>query len=395
MVKTFHVLGAGQWQIPTITLAKSLGYRVFVTDIYPERPGYALADDFQVVDIADREATLRAAATRRIDAIVCDTTDVGVPSMAWVAERLGLPGIGYETALNFTNKHRMRTLTQAAGVPNPPFRLAHDFGEAQKAAAEMGWPVVVKPTDNQSSRGVHVVRMAERLAPAFSDAWSCSRSGEVIVEGFLDGTEVTVESFCCNGEVQIAGISDKSHFAHRPEVANRLTYPAAFDAETLSRIAAVNRQVVAALGLKSGIAHAEYMIVSSECYLVEIAARGAGSYVYSQIVPFLADAPVPEAYLRFLGGEGMCVEARGGERAANLAFFGFPEGRVKSIRGVEQARAIPGVQEILLEFNVGDVLKPPNDDRSRPGMAVVFGRTRAQVLETTETVFQTVRVETE
>src|ERR1039458_1168339 len=93
--KTVHVLGGGQWQVPTIRLAKSLGYRVLVTDIYRDRPGYALADEHAVMDIADREGTLR---------IACDTTDVGVPTMAYVAERLGLPGIGYETALNFTNK---------------------------------------------------------------------------------------------------------------------------------------------------------------------------------------------------------------------------------------------------------------------------------------------------
>src|SRR5215831_10798249 len=105
MGKTIHILGAGQWQIPAIKLAKALGYRVFVTDMYQERPGHQLADDYEVVDITDREQTLRAAGARRIDGIVCDTTDVGVPTMAWVAERLGLPGIGYDTALNFTNKY--------------------------------------------------------------------------------------------------------------------------------------------------------------------------------------------------------------------------------------------------------------------------------------------------
>ena len=395
MPETIHILGAGQWQIPTIRIAKQLGYRVFVTDIYEDRPGYALADEFEVIDIADRAKTLDAARRHHIDGIICDTTDVGVPTMAWVAEQLGLPGIGYETALNFTDKHRMRAVTTAAGVPNPPYAAVRNGSDAAKAAAEIGWPVVVKPADNQSSRGVRIVPNAAQLDAAFHNALENSRSGEVIVEGFLDGIEVTVESFCCDGVIHVAGISDKDHFAHRPEVASRLTYPACFATEILARIEEVNRKVITALGLTTGIAHAEYIVVGSEPYLVEIAARGAGSRVYSHIVPYLSGVPVPQAYLQFAVQGSMRIVPDRQTRAANLAFFCFTPGKVKSITGTEPARALPGVQEILLEFEVGDTLRPPDDDRSRPGMALIFGGTRTEVLATTEAVFQTVRVDIE
>ena len=95
--------------------------------------------------------------------------------MAYVADALGLPGIGYETALNFTDKFRMRSLTAEAGLPSPPFSLARNEEEAQRAAGEIGCPVVLKPVDSQSSRGVHVVRGAETVAEAFRDALSFSR----------------------------------------------------------------------------------------------------------------------------------------------------------------------------------------------------------------------------
>jgi carbamoyl-phosphate synthase large subunit len=393
--KTLHILGGGEWQTPTIRLAKSLGYRVLVTDIYTERPGYRFADEHEVIDITDREATLRAAERHRIEGIVCDTTDVGVPTMAWVAERLGLAGIGYETALNFTNKHRMRRVTSTAGVPTPRFAAARNLDEAWRALDDIGLPAVVKPVDNQSSRGVHIIRDRDALAAAFADAARNTRSGEVLVEAFLDGVEVTVESFCVNGEVFAVGISDKDHFPHRPEVANRLTYPAKFGPHVLERIRTVNAMVICALGLKTGIAHAEYMVVETEPYLVEIAARGAGSRVYSHIVPYLAGAPVPEAYLRFVMGAGMGIRPDSRPRAANLAFFSFPAGMVREIAGLEEARAIPGVEEILLEFGVGDCLQPPDDDRSRPGFTVVLGETRAGVLATTAQVMEMVRVRTE
>ena len=102
--KLLHVLGGGPWQLPTVRLAKALGHRVLVSDMYRERPAYALADEHEVVDITDCEATLQLASRCRIDGIICDTTDVGVVTAAFVAERLGLPGIGHETARNFTDK---------------------------------------------------------------------------------------------------------------------------------------------------------------------------------------------------------------------------------------------------------------------------------------------------
>ncbi|HLG94749.1 MAG TPA: ATP-grasp domain-containing protein [Bryobacteraceae bacterium] len=395
MRKTLHILGAGQWQVPTIRLAKQLGYRVFVTDMYAERPGYQLADNFAVVDISDRDATLRAAREQHVNGIVCDTTDVGVPTMAWVADQMGLAGIGYETALNFTNKYRMRSITSAAGLPNPPYKLARKLSEAYRASSAIGWPVVVKPTDNQSSRGVRIVACPSQLEWAFSEAVRQSRTGDVLVEGFLEGTEVTVESFCCDGTVHVAGISDKDHFAQRPEVASRLTYPADFDPIVLERIEQVNRNVIRALGLKTGICHAEYIVVGAQPYLVEIAARGAGSRVYSHIVPYLSGAPVPQAYLRFAVGEDMQIKAnKDSSRAANLAFFCFRPGRVQSIEGLEKAAQLPGVEEILLEFAAGDILREPTDDRSRPGLALVFGKTREEVLATTAAVFQAVQVRT-
>ena len=392
--KIVHILGGGQWQVPTIRLAKDLGYRVLVTDMYHERPGYAYADEHVVADITNKETTLAIAERNHIDAIICDTTDVGVPTMAYVAEKLGLPGIGYETALNFTNKYRMRSITSAAALPNPRFHLAYDAQTLRSAAADLGFPLVVKPVDSQSSRGVHIVRMPDMLTDAYEDAVQFSLLKQAIVEEFLAGTEVTVESYCIDGECFVAGISDKDHFAHRPEVASRLTYPADFPEHVLTRIRDVNSRVVRALGLITGIAHAEYMVVNSEVYLVEIAARGAGSYVYTLIAPYLAGVPIPRLYLEFILGIPQHARPDGVRRAANLGFFSVPPGKVTKILGVEEARRLPGVAEILLEFAVGDELQLPQDDRSRPGLVVVFGKTRSEVLECTQQVFRTVQVKT-
>ena len=390
--KTLHILGAGQWQLPTIRLAKALGHRVLVTDIYAERPGYALADAHEVIDISDRERTLEAAQRHRVDGVLCDTTDAGVPTAAYVAEQLGLPGIGYETALNFTNKARMRAICARAGIPGARFRVVSSPAELREAADELGYPVVVKPPDSQSSRGVTRIDGPDQLGAAFVAALGFTRGGAVLVEEFLPGTEVTVEGFGQGGTYLTTGISDKGHFAHRPTVANRLTYPAGFDAATLDRIRTTNEAVVRALGLVDGVTHAEYMVHEGQVRLVEIAARGGGSRIHSDIVPYVSGIDVMRAGVEFALGASRPATPICEPRAANLAFFEFPAGRVAAVEGLDEARQLPGVHEILLEFSPGDTLHPPEDDRSRPGLVVVFGTTRAEVLATSDRVTELVRV---
>ncbi|HUY33256.1 MAG TPA: ATP-grasp domain-containing protein [Pirellulales bacterium] len=393
--KLVHVLGGGHWQLPTIRLARSLGYRVLVTDKYPQRPAYALADEREVIDIADREATLDAARRHRIDGITCDTTDAGVPTAAYVAERLGLAGIGYEVALNFTNKHRMRTITAAAGLSPVRFRLVSKFAELRAAAEEIGYPLVIKPVDNQSSRGVHRIDDPTELDEGFSGARRATRERGVLLEEFLPGIEATVEGICLAGRYRTTACSDKGHFAHRPEVANRLTYPAAFDQATTARLLAANEAVVRSLGMTNGVTHSEFMVLDGEVRLIEIAARGGGNRIHTDIVPRLSGIDAPRSYLDFVMNAGPTPASPARAKAANLAFFDFPAGRVSAIRGVEEARRIVGVHEIFLEFAAGDALRPPHDDRSRPGFVLAFGADRDDVVATTEKAMRTVEVDVE
>ena len=64
----------------------------------------------------------------------------------------------------------MREITSAAGIPNPPFRVVASGSDAARAARGIGFPLVIKPVDNQSSRGVHIVRTREQLGDAVADA---------------------------------------------------------------------------------------------------------------------------------------------------------------------------------------------------------------------------------
>jgi biotin carboxylase len=307
--------------------------------------------------------------------------------------QLRLPGFGYETALRFTDKYRMRRLTAEAGLQDTRFVRIGSADELDAAAEYLGFPSVVKPVDSQSSRGVHIVRQAERLQPCFEDALRYSKRRSVLLEEFLPGTEATVEGLCVRGRYYTLAISDKTRYTHRPEVARRLTYPAAFAPHVLERLTTFNEAVVHTLGLINGVTHAEYMVDGDDVHLVEIAARGGGSRVYSHIAPHVSGIDVLGTYLRFVMGEEPAQPEAPRGRAANLEFLDLPGGRVRAIHGLEETRRLPGVAEVLLEFGVGDTLRPPEDDRARPGFLLVFGDARAEVLERTERALRTLRAE--
>jgi biotin carboxylase len=288
----------------------------------------------------------------------------------------------------------MRQVTSRAGISDVRFRLVKSSREMREAGEEFGYPFIVKPADNQSSRGVRRVDGAEQCESLFADAQRFTRSDTILAEEFLPGIEITVEGFCLDGDYHTLGVSDKDHFPEKPEVARRLTYPARFDSELMERIRATNDAVVHELGLRNGVTHAEYMVQERDrtVRLVEIAARGGGSRIHSDIVPYLSGVDVGRAFIEFVTGGRPVVTPSDELRACNLEFFSFPSGIVKAIEGLEEAQALSGVHEILLEFVTGDALRRPEDDRSRPGFMVVFGKTRADVLDVSRRVTEMIRV---
>jgi hypothetical protein len=103
------ILGGGLFQVPLIQKAKSLGLLTVVTDWYPDPPGRQFADQFVQMDIKDLEGNLSVAKRYGVDAVISDQTDVGIPTVAYVSEQLGLKGIGLDIAYRFTNKYFMRS----------------------------------------------------------------------------------------------------------------------------------------------------------------------------------------------------------------------------------------------------------------------------------------------
>lgn len=399
--KLLHILGGGTNQIPLIKKAQSLGVKVLVTDMYPDPPAKSEADFFEQVNTRDIQSTLAVAKKYKIDAIMTDQTDVAVPTVAYIAQELNLVGIGYDVAQRFCDKAEMREALKEKFQSNMPDY--HYFADTELAvkflqkliSANDKSKFVIKPVNSQGSKAVFIVNLRETsietLKAHVEDAIKESLDHGILIEEFIEGYEVAVESYVDDGEVYNLVLSQKEHFAGNNCLDSRVNFLAEIDADLESKIFDLNTQIIQELGLEFGITHAEYMIQDNTPYLIEVAARGAGSGVSGKIVPYLAEFDSNLALIKRVFKENNGItKSDYKNRFAILDFFKFKPGKVKEVQ------IDPKIYELSLDFNLnireGDLIEQSRDSRSRPGYIIVCSDNKEKVLEKLELAKQSIKI---
>jgi biotin carboxylase len=388
--KTLLVLAGGPFQLPVIDAAKRRGLRVVLFDGSADAPGFAHADAGQVVDIADVEQSIEAARGVAPDGVLSIVNEVSVCTVAAIARALELPGLDLETAANCTDKFLMRRAFERAGLPVPRFAVVTSTTEAAASLDRIGLPVVVKPVDSSGSRGVRRVDAVEQLAAAVDLALSNSRQGRAILESFLDGTECTVETFTVGGVTHVLGISDKVHLPFPHCVSISLTYPPFFDEATRQAIAGAATAAIEATGLRNGPGHVEVIVTADGPVVVEIAARGGGYRIFSDILVRISGVDPVEGVIDLAMGRvpdatPTCA------RAAVLRFFNPARtGMLRAIDGLDQARRIPDVLDVVVEAQVGKPLGSITRDGERPGYIITIADSRERALAAADRAEDTV-----
>lgn len=396
MKKSILVIAGGEWQVPLIKRISEMGYQVFNANLYPDSPGFTYADGSFVANVLDREANLRYAEEIHPDAVLTDESDVAVPTVAFLADRLGLRGIGEDKAALFTDKYLMREFCKANGFASPEFRLCSKVEEAEAFLAEHR-RMILKPIDNQASLGVFLIEDPAELREKFDRTMSFSRRDKtVLAEQYIEGREFTVDSIVVNGKCTSLATSLKYQYAHNPNVTQTLYFTNESSEYDLDLLRGNNERLIEAMGLPFGITHAEYKYMDGRFYLIEIAARGGGTRISSHLVPLMSGVDNYQILVeQALGSEKDYIVTPRKEykhRKAVLEFLAFPEGTVESVRGVEEAKKLPGVVELRLNFKEGDILHNASDDRSRSGFFIAWAESEDALEKLRAEVKRTLRV---
>lgn len=387
--KTILVLGAGFYNRRVFAQIREIGFRVVAADRNPDAPGFAFVDQAEAVDITNPEGILEVARRHRVDGVM-PINDFGVPTAAFVTQALGLPGVTPETAEAATDKGVMRDHWKRAGLAIPRYRVIRSLEEAKTAVAELGFPLVMKPTNSGGGgRGVSVLSSDEDVEWAYQFALPHIRHGAIIVEEFLDGTEMTIEGLSYQGNTRILAMSDKYKPPLRYRVATALNYPALFPQETLDQVEELVVRAVAALGIRTGASHTEVIVTPEGPKLVEMGARPGGGHIFSEIVREVTGINMVQELSKIVTGQEPDLEPKW-RRGCVYRFFNPPAGVVRAITGVEEARALPGVVDLGIVRKPGDVIGDLANSFERSGLAVVSGADRTEAIARADEVERTV-----
>jgi carbamoyl-phosphate synthase large subunit len=392
--KRIMIIAGGEWQVPIVRKAKDLGLFVVNTNLYPDSPGFEFADIGLVANVLDKKKNLEYAGEHGVDAVITDQSDIAVTTVAYVAEQLGLPGIGINCADLFTNKNFMREFCREHSFPTPQFKLCHDTNEAIEFVDETGLPVVIKPPANQSSRGVAKVTSRDGLVGAFESALLQSSDGTVLIESFVGGTELTVDGIQLNaGGHYCLATSSKAHYAHNQMVASQLWFSQYHEEINYDTLHQQHDRLIKEMSLPFGLTHAEYKYHEGKFYLIEVAARGGGTRISSDVVTLMSGIDSNELLIRMALGEPISsIKPAQHDRVAVLDFFEFMPGKVTDVYGVRQAAAIDGVASIGINVRQGEEINPASDDRTRHGYVIAYADTSDSLRLLLNKVRQTVQV---
>ena len=187
--RSLLILGAGVYQLPLIVKAKELGIRTIVVSPFGSYPGISLADEHWNFDTKDKYKIIKEASKVELYGAITTGTDVCLPTLGYLVDKLNLFGPSLSSTYNCTNKKLMKLKLKEYGILTAPFEIVTSFDEALDVSEKMGYPIIVKAIDSSGSRGITVVKNTQSLTYAWSNAKSITNSNDVLLEKYLDGIE--------------------------------------------------------------------------------------------------------------------------------------------------------------------------------------------------------------
>ena len=385
------IVGASVLQLPAILKAKEMGLQVAVVDYNPQAIGIPYADKYYNASTMDEDAVLAAAEDYQPDGIMTLATDMPMRGVSKASDKLHLHSINYETALKATDKYDMIKAFKAHNVPSPWFFVVDTLEELKIHESDVTFPCIIKPTDNAGSHGVAKVHSFQELLDNYEYAHSCSRHGKVIVEKYLDGTEVSVEVMVVDDEVHILQITDKitTEAPHFVEMGH--TQPSRLPLATQQAIRDVTIAACKAIGIDKGPAHVEMKVTKHGPMMIELGARMGGDNITTHLVPFSTGIDMVGATIKVALGEQPDIEPTL-HRGSAIRYFEVPFGTIKAVEHVEEAQRISGVRQITFTKQIGELSTPIQCSNDRIGFVIAQGATAEEAVRACEEAMKTIKV---
>src|SRR4051812_43479392 len=376
-----------------LTTAQDLNLRPVLLTLTPSRY-HGLAEtgcevlECDTTSVVALQAAIQARFRRQDLVGIMTTSEFYLPVVAELAGWLGLPGNTTEAVCVCRNKAAVRQTLAEAGLPQPRFAAVTDVADAAAAVTRVGFPCVVKPVDDSGSNDVlrcadlpTAVAQVARVIGTRTNVRQLPTARTALVEEYLAGPEISVETFGWQGRTHLIGITEKCLAGEPYFVEHRHIFPADLPPEVETSVHDTVERALAEVGLRLGAAHTEIRLTPSGPTLVEINARLAGGMI-PELIRVATGVRMLDQQLRVF--TGMRPELAGRtRRCAGIQFLlADRPGVLVGVHGTELAAGVPGVERVTVTARPGAVVRPARNAYDRLGYVLASGDSRREVIST-------------
>lgn len=398
-MKKLMILGASVLQIPAIIEAKKMGIYVIVVDMNPNAEGFSYADKKIVVSTTDTQRVLEVAKENDIDGIITIASDRPMRTVAKVAEELNLIGIDEKTAVNATNKSKMRYALKKYSVPIPMYFSVDDYEqylEAIKKIKNKNYKCIVKPADNSGSRGIRLIENYEEkeLEKVYKYCKENSNSGSLVVEEFMQGPEVSVETISYKGICHVIQVTDKITTGSPYFVEMGHNQPSSLDLKTIEKIKKVAIDANKAIGIKDGPSHTEIKVTKDGPKIVELGARLGGDNITTHLVPYSTGVNMVEACINIALGKEIDIRKKF-DKASVARYKKCDIGKIIKIEGIEDAKKIHGIKNVKIVHGVGEESREIKNSNDRVAYVIAQDDNVLKAITSCDKALELIKIEVE
>ena len=272
--------------IPQIAMLRDLkerGIHTILADMNPKAIARPYADEFFEVSAMDVDGLVKLAKEQGADFIVTCCADQVVLAVAEASERLGLPCyIDFATAKKVSNKESMKEIMDQYDVPTAHYIVAETFDPEK--IAHLKYPIIVKPVDAYSSRGVKKCFTEDEVRAAFAEAKRISKTSSAIIEEYIEGFEISVDGWVENGTAHLMSISVSDKISAEDSfVIFRTKNPAPVSKEVEEKVAEICQKLADGIGLPNTPLHIQMITDNRNVSVLEFCARTGGSTKWEMI----------------------------------------------------------------------------------------------------------------
>ncbi len=391
--KSVLVLGASLYQLKAITTAKRLGYRVITADNVPANPGHQRADACFNIDTTDRHAILDLAGKEQIDGIIAVATDVAVPTAAYVAEHLNLPGVPLGSAEILCDKARFRRFQQEHGFPVPAFCVCTGAAPPDERLFRSP-PVIMKPDRSSGSKGVFIVSSLEAYRHRLPETLRFSPTGTAVLETYLEGFQGTLEGIVRDGQLCCSWVLDRQTVGAPYTATCGHRVPTRLKASIQAQVRAQIQRLCALLNLTDTVFDCDFVATDSEVFLLEVSPRVGGNAIATLLERAYRIDLIEYALQAACGDAPAVPTATDPPTPCAIVLLGTPAAGRLDYDTDQAARlaAQPWVDALHFDVERGDPVAVFKNGRHRVGQALIHAATRDELDQSVRLLREKLRV---